>query len=245
MRSSPKCSVSLGLGYGSDGLYLASGGTVTEWMKSTSKWEGVAGQACATLPPRTGINFPIWQIKKVVFQDCFYFLFHIPQNSRVLWWWWEVRLTCPQIKWLFLELSLRVPGLLATSGSSWHLDLPRSSVLRCPWLTLGGFLGRCKWLWKMMEVGDPTQARDYIKLIGELVSARSYISPTFPLEGRGLLWWRQLSSSFLKPSTCWVPLGSLDLCVTPLSPPATLTTCLILPVPFPQPTRVSLFLTTA
>lgn len=78
-RSSPKCSVSLGLALGSDALYLASGGIVTEAMKARRKREGVAGQACGTLPPKTGINFPISQVGKSCLKIVFIFYFTFPK----------------------------------------------------------------------------------------------------------------------------------------------------------------------
>lgn len=78
-------------------------------------------------------------------------------------------------------------------GCSWVLEgtliSQGLSVLRCPWLALGVFLGRCKCLWEEMELGDLAKARDYVKLIGDWASASSYTlpPPIFPLEGRGLL----------------------------------------------------------
>lgn len=63
----PRCSFGLGLGSGSDALFLASGGTAVGLKKAGR----LAGPSYRTLDLRTETNFPNLINGKVVSGDCF------------------------------------------------------------------------------------------------------------------------------------------------------------------------------
>lgn len=66
-----RCSFGLGLGSGSDALFLASGGTAAGLKKAGSKAGRLTGPSYRTLDLRTETNFPNLINGKVVSRDCF------------------------------------------------------------------------------------------------------------------------------------------------------------------------------
>lgn len=120
----------------------------------------------------------------------------------------------PSVQWLSLKLHLSALRLPAAPGSLQRRHLPRSSsVLRCPWLSLGIFLGRYPCLgWGrvvVMEVGVLTPARGYVKLVGV---APGPLCP--PLSAPATSSWSPLLSLLpSSPASSYLPLSSA-WCVT-------------------------------